>query len=146
MWVLSAVLGATLPMVSYTKGVYAEQETARVSAAFDELFYSLADKRRLLPAREFDTDTLSFLFEFPRELRKLRPLLVRLLVDICRPSQLPLGPFLRGFYFSGIRPVVVSTPQPALDRRDPGTFRSTRALPRSIAGYRRCRPKGRLFG
>ncbi len=48
------VLGATLPMVSYAGEVYAEQETARVTTAFDNLAYSLADKRLAYLPREYD--------------------------------------------------------------------------------------------
>src|SRR6201997_2933505 len=36
------VLGATLPMRSLSAGVYADQETQRLTKAFDEIFYSLA--------------------------------------------------------------------------------------------------------
>jgi type VI secretion system protein ImpL len=107
------VLGTTLPMASYSTGVYAEQETVRVSSAFDNLFYSLAARRRPLLSREFDAEKLPLVYEFPREFRKLQSLLVRLLVDICRPSQLRMGPFLRGFYFTGVRPVVINTSRSA---------------------------------
>ena len=115
------VLGVTLPMVSFAGEVYAEQETARVSAAFDNLAYSLADKRLVYLPREYDLSKRPTLYEFPREFRKLRPLLVQLLVDLCRPSQLRTGPFLRGFYFSGVRPVVISTPAPTLVKEEPLT-------------------------
>ena len=115
------VLGATLPMVSFAGEVYAEQETARVSAAFDNLAYSLADKRLAYLPREYDASKRPPVYEFPREFRKLRPLLVQLLVDLCRPSQLRTGPFLRGFYFSGVRPIVISTPAPTLMKEEPLT-------------------------
>ena len=39
------VLGITLPMHNVQAGVYAEEETRRLVASFDSLFYSLADKR-----------------------------------------------------------------------------------------------------
>ncbi len=113
------VLGVTLPMVSYAGTVYAEQEAARVAQAFDNLFASLADKRLTFLPREFDETKLPTIYEFPREFRKLRTLLVQALVDLCRPSQLRTGPFLRGFYFTGVRPVVVSTPAPALVAEQP---------------------------
>jgi type VI secretion system protein ImpL len=113
------VLGATLPMVSFAGEVYAEQETARVSAAFDNLIYSLAEKRLEYLPREYDASKRPSLYEFPREFRKLRPMLVQLLVDLCRPSQLRTGPFLRGFYFCGVRPVVISTPAPTLVKEEP---------------------------
>jgi type VI secretion system protein ImpL len=38
---------------------------------------------------------------------------VRFLVELCRPSQLTVAPFLRGFYFSGVRPVMVNEVAPA---------------------------------
>jgi type VI secretion system protein ImpL len=115
------VLGATLPRVSFAGEVYAEQETARVSAAFDQLGYSLADKRLTYLPREFDMAKRPSAYEFPREFRKLRQMLVQLLVDLCRPSQLRTGPFLRGFYFSGVRPVVINAPGPALVKEQPIT-------------------------
>ena len=115
----SLVFGTTLPMTSYASGVYAEQETARVSAAFDTLFHSLAEKRLPYLGRELDKTKWPAVYEFPREFGKLRSLLVRLLVDICRPSQLRSGPFLRGFYFTGVRPVVINTPAPTLVQAAP---------------------------
>ena len=113
------VLGATLPMVSYAGEVYAEQETARVSAAFDNLFYSLAEKRLVYLPREYDASKRPTLYEFPREFRKLRQMLVQFLVDLCRPSQLRTGPFLRGFYFNGVRPIVITMAAPALVKEEP---------------------------
>ena len=103
----SEVLGATLPVRLVATGVYAEEETRRLAKAFDELFYSLAERRLDLLAREHEGDKLPGIYEFPRELRKLRTLLVQFLVDLARPSQLSVNPFLRGFYFSGVRPVVI---------------------------------------
>ena len=104
---VAEVLGATLPMRSLSAGVYADQETQRLAKAFDEIFYSLAERRIVLLPRENDGDKLPGIYEFPRELRKLRTLLVQFLVDLLRPTQLGTNPFLRGFYFTGVRPVVV---------------------------------------
>ncbi len=103
----SQILGVTLPMRSLASGVYSEEETKRLTNAFDELFFSLADRRLELLARESDSDCLASIYEFPRELRKLRTLLVHFLVELARPSRLIVNPFLRGFYFSGVRPVYV---------------------------------------
>jgi len=103
----SEVLGATLPMRSLSAGVYADQETQRLTKSFDEIFYSLAERRIILLPRENDGDKLPAIYEFPRELKKLRTLLVQFLVDLLRPTQLGTNPFLRGFYFTGVRPVVV---------------------------------------
>ncbi|MFB3815811.1 MAG: ImcF-related family protein [Terriglobales bacterium] len=101
------VLGATLPMRSAQSGIYAEEETKRLTKAFDELFFALADKRLDLLARESEQQPLAGIYEFPREWRKLRQLLVQFLVDLGRPSQLQATPFIRGFYFSGVRAVMV---------------------------------------
>lgn len=118
------VFGATLPMdAAAGEGVYAEQATHKLNAAFDELFYSAADKRVDYLAREHAPEKLPGAYEFPREFRKLRAMLVQFLVDLCRPSQLSATPFLRGFYFSGVRPVVVAdAPQQAAPRPQQAAF------------------------
>src|SRR5713226_859030 len=105
------VLGVTLPpAVLQATGVYAEQETKRLSTAFQNLFYSLGDHRPDFLARERNAEPLAGVYEFPREFRKLRGLVAQFLVDACRPSQLRTNPFLRGFYFTGMRAVTVSAP------------------------------------
>jgi type VI secretion system protein ImpL len=102
------VLGAAMPMQDYRQGgIYAERESERLSAAFQNLYLSLCDHRPDLLGREHDATKLASIYEFPREFRKLRSLLVQFLVDVCRPSQLHTSPFLRGFYFTGVRPYVV---------------------------------------
>jgi type VI secretion system protein ImpL len=100
------VLGATVPVRPASVGVYAEEESRRMEKAFDELFYSLADRRMDVLGREYEADKRPAIYEFPREFGKIRKLLVGFLVDLARPSQLQVSPFLRGFYFSGVRPVV----------------------------------------
>jgi len=103
------VLGATLPMRNLIEtGIYRESETARLSQEFDLLYQSLCDRRTDYLAREHNAARLPSVYEFPREFRKLRSLAVEFLVDVCRPSQLRAGPLLRGFYFTGVRPVVVA--------------------------------------
>jgi len=104
---VAEVLGATLPLRSLNAGVYADEETRRLTKAFDEIFYSLAERRILLLPREHEGEKLPGIYEFPRELNKLRTLLVQFLVDLARPSHLGTNPFLRGFYFTGVRPIVV---------------------------------------
>src|SRR5215469_1183480 len=104
---VTEVLGATLPLRSLSAGVYADEETRRLTKAFDEIFYSLAERRIVFLPRENDPDKLPAIYEFPREMKKLRTLLVQFLVDLARPSHLGTNPFLRGFYFTGVRPIVV---------------------------------------
>ena len=108
------VVGATLPLAALqTAGIYGEQQGARVGAAFDQLFRSLCDARCELLAREGDDTIRPATYEFPREFRKLRGVIVQFLVDLCRPSQLTTAPFLRGFYFSGVRPITIDEYAPS---------------------------------
>lgn len=109
----SRVFGAALPVAAYAAASYAELETATVTAAFDNLFHALADWRVTLLARQLEAAPPSPIYEFPREFKKLQSILVPLLVDLCRPGASPTTPFLRGFYFTGIRPLVVTAPQEA---------------------------------
>jgi type VI secretion system protein ImpL len=105
----SQVLGSTLPLVGSTSsGVYAEQETKRLTAAFQAIFFTLAECRPGLLNRERNGDRQAGVYEFPREFGKLSKPLVQFLVDLCRPGHLRTGPFLRGFYFVGQRIVTVS--------------------------------------
>jgi type VI secretion system protein ImpL len=105
----SQVLGSTLPLTGSTSsGVYAEQETKRLTAAFQAIFFTLAECRPGLLNRERNSDRQAGVYEFPREFGKLSKPLVQFLVDLCRPGHLRTGPFLRGFYFVGQRIVTVS--------------------------------------
>jgi type VI secretion system protein ImpL len=107
------VLGATIPMRDVRAGgVYGEEQTARLTADFERLFHSLADARPEFLGRESDATKQPGAYEFPREFRKIRPAVVQFLVDICQPSQLTVGPFLRGFYFTGVRPIVINEVAP----------------------------------
>lgn len=101
-------LGAALPGDEGAAGLYADRETALVEASFQKLFQSLAEHRVELLARESAAAPKPGLYEFPRELRKMMPLVVRFLVELCKPSQLQVSPILRGFYFTGVRPVIVT--------------------------------------
>ncbi len=112
------VFGAALPMAGFGGSIYAEEQSRRISAAFEVVFRGLADHRLPHLARESEPGRAATAYEFPREFRKMRGPLVQFLVELCRPSQLSTSPFLRGFYFSGVRPVVVTesapeTPRPA---------------------------------
>lgn len=102
------IFGATLPIVPPDAGgIYSEQETNRLTEQYTLLTHSLCDKRLLLLPRENDPTKLPGAYEFAREFTKLRRPLVQFLVDLCKPSQLRTSPFLRGFYFTGVRPIVV---------------------------------------
>ena len=120
----SQVLGATLPpLASDAKRIYSEEQTARLTQVFDTLFYSLCAHRPAVLARENEESKLPGSYEFPREFRKLRNSVVQFLVELGRPSQLTSAPFLRGFYFSGVRPVIIRESAPAPVRLAPETSR-----------------------
>ncbi|MEO8595732.1 MAG: ImcF-related family protein [Candidatus Solibacter sp.] len=108
------VVGATIGMRDVRAGgVYGEEQTAILTAEFERLFRSLADARPEFLSREGDASKQPGAYEFPREFRKIRPTMVQFLVDVCQPSQLTVGPFLRGFYFTGVRPIVINETAPA---------------------------------
>jgi len=109
------VLGVTLPIVSDSDtSVYEEREGKRLKAAFEALFFSLADCRPGLLSREGNPEKQPGLYEFPRQFRKVSKPAIQFLVDLCRPSQLRAGPFLRGFYFTGTREVANSASSPTV--------------------------------
>ena len=116
----AGVLGATLPLDVPADGLYADQQSARIGASFDDLFQSMAAARLELLARDSDDIRAGCAWEFPREFRKLRTAVTDLLVELCRPSQFARGPLLRGYYFSGVRPVIVEDAIPeAVPMRQP---------------------------
>jgi type VI secretion system protein ImpL len=105
------VLGSTLAVpASLPVASYAEQESARLMRAFDGILHSLSLRRLQILPRDTQEEVRSGAYEFPRELRKLSDLAVQFMVELCRPSQLAVSPFLRGFYFTGVRAVIVSDP------------------------------------
>jgi type VI secretion system protein ImpL len=124
------VLGATLPMdIPSSAGSFADRESQRLKAAFQQLCLSLAERRLEILAREHETEIAGRAYEFPRELRKLAGQAVAFMVELCRPSQLQVSPFLRGFYFTGVRAVLAEEALPTTAARAVGTAyaRSTAA-------------------
>lgn len=102
------VLGATLPVETGPSGLYADRQSRQLIDAFERLFLSLAGKRLQFLPREQQLERKLGAYEFPREFRKLAPGAVQFLVEICKPSELQVSPFLRGFYFTGVRPAAAS--------------------------------------
>jgi type VI secretion system protein ImpL len=105
---LTQAVGATIrPFASGAAGVYA-QDTARVlTERFAAITYSLSDARLPLLNREHDRARVAFAYQFPRDFGRLQKNIAQFLVEVARPSSLEVSPFLRGFYFSGTRAVVV---------------------------------------
>src|SRR5512146_1343746 len=101
------VLGATLPLAAERDAGWAESQARRLQAAFGRIVHALGTARLDVLEREAHDPARAAAYEFPRELSKISELAVQFLVDVCRPSQLGVNPFLRGFYFVGVRPVIV---------------------------------------
>ena len=85
--------------------------------------------------RENDPRNVDGVYEFPREFGKLRKNLNQYLVELCKPSQLSANPYLRGFYFTGIRAQIIeraaSTPA-AVEQRAPQDAGATQYLNLSL--------------
>lgn len=103
----SQVLGIPLARSGASSGLYAEQATREVTNSLDQLIFSLGEYRLEMLSRENDQRNIDPVYEFPRELRKLRNNLSSYLVELTRPSHLNANPYLRGFYFTGVRAHVV---------------------------------------
>ena len=95
------VFGVTLPLPGQNAtGLVASDQLKNLGNAFDDLFYSLCDQRTRLLSLEIRETSRYAIYEFPRELWKLRSSLIPALARVCARSALGSGPFLRGFYFS----------------------------------------------
>lgn len=110
-------LGMTLPLApaGSDPGLYNQWQAQRLAGAVESVFTSLARRRIEVMAREGDSQERTAAYEFPREFRKVGDLAQEFLLELTRPSQLRISPFLRGFYFTGIRPVSQDArPEPAV--------------------------------
>ena len=101
------ILGSTLPKIDASAGVYADKASSELSGVLDSLCYTLGEFRVEMLARETDPKNAPGVYEFPREFGKLRKNLNNYLVELCKPSQLSANPYLRGFFFTGIRAQIV---------------------------------------
>jgi len=100
-------IGSLLSSLSSGSGLYTEQATALIGARFDQLLYALAEFRLDILSRGGELQNLARAYEFPRDLRKIRAGIVAFLAEVARPSQIGVNPFLRGFFFAGMRAHVV---------------------------------------
>jgi type VI secretion system protein ImpL len=100
-------IGSLLSSLSTGTGLYTEQASALIGARFDQLLYALAEFRLDVLSRGGELQDLARAYEFPRDLRKLRNGIVAFLAEVARPSQIGVNPFLRGFFFTGMRAHIV---------------------------------------
>src|SRR6185436_15950433 len=106
-------LGAAVAPDVGGAGTYADRVTPALERAFTGLYTSLAERRLQALTREHAPEHKPGAYEFPREFNKLRALVVDVLREVGRPSELEVSPVLRGFYFTGVQAVFVtdSTPE-----------------------------------
>jgi type VI secretion system protein ImpL len=100
-------LGMAFKRNDASSGLYAEKAMAEVTSALDRIFFSLGEYRLELLQRENDAKNIDPVYEFPRELQKMRNNLASYLVELARPSHLNANPYLRGFYATGVRATMV---------------------------------------
>ncbi len=101
------VLGTTFPRRDISAGVYADQAGRELGSALDSLTFALGEFRVEVLGRESEPRNAPGVYEFPREFGKLRKNLTQYLIELCKPSQLSANPYLRGFYFTGLRAQMV---------------------------------------
>jgi type VI secretion system protein ImpL len=108
------ILGTTLPLLpSHDTASYSDLQSQRLARAFGDLFRSLALKRPRFLEQEAGTVRAARAYEFPREFRKLTGTATQFLMELCKPSQLQVSPFLRGFYFVGRQELPAEGPSPS---------------------------------
>ena len=100
-------IGSLLSSLSTGQGLYTEQATALIGGRFDQLIFALAEFRLDVLSRGGELQDIARAYEFPRDLRKLRSGIVSFLAEVARPSQIGVNPFLRGFFFAGMRAHIV---------------------------------------
>nr|WP_252263551.1 ImcF-related family protein [Paracidobacterium acidisoli] len=99
--------GIAMPRSETASGLYAEKATQDTTSHLDQLIFSLGEFRLEVLSRESDLKNVDPAYEFPREMRKLRNNLSAYLVELTRPSHLNANPYLRGFWFTGVRAHIV---------------------------------------
>jgi type VI secretion system protein ImpL len=116
------VLGCTLPIrkpdPSKPGEPFAEAEARRLTGAFRPLYHSLAERRITHLTHEPNPARKPGIYEFPRELKRLRGHLLQFLTDVFRPAPLRPVPFLRGFYLTAVQEVELAAAMPVASRAD----------------------------
>jgi len=107
------VLGCTLPLhdtgpSGVSGGVSVEDQAKSLTRSFRPLYNALAKRRIVHLAHEPDPALRPAIYEFPRELKRIRAPLVQFLSDTFRPHPLRPGPQLRGYYLTAVREVEVA--------------------------------------
>jgi len=128
---VAQIFGSPLPRTEVSAGVYSDQASRMIASVLDGLCYTLGEFRVEMLERETDAKNAPGVYEFPREFGKLRKNLNQYLVELCKPSQLSANPYLRGFYFTGIRAQIVermASAPAAVEERAPQDAGATQYL------------------
>ena len=132
------VFGTTLAFDTGSASTYADRTSTRVTNAMQKLAGGLAIQRLQYLPRETQPDAIYGGYEFAREFRKIIPLATQFLVELCRPSQLEVSPVLRGFYFTGVRAIIVdegvAAQAPVQRQADPLNMDATQAFVPAMYG------------
>lgn len=101
------VFGSSLPLDRFDSvkqgELIADVEAKRLTASFRALYRSTALRRISQLSGEPQQRLRPAIYEFPRELKRIRSSLVQFLTDAFRPDVLRPGAVLRGYYLTGIR-------------------------------------------
>ena len=112
---VNQVLGCTLPppnpQAAVPTDVFVEAEAKRLTSSFRPLYQALARRRLTQLAHEPNPAQRPGVYEFPRELKRIRSPLVQFLTDVFRPNSLGPNLVLRGYYLTGVREVEVQHAQ-----------------------------------
>jgi type VI secretion system protein ImpL len=111
--VLGCTLSAQVPETAGPNEVFAEAEAKRLTASFRPLYHALARRRLTHLAHEPNFAQRPGVYEFPRELKRIRSPLVQFLTDVFRPNSLGPSLALRGYYLIGTRETEVERAVPA---------------------------------
>lgn len=128
---VAQIFGSPIPRSEVSAGVYSDQASRMIASVLDGLCYTLGEFRVEMLERETEPRNTSGVYEFPREFGKLRKNLNQYLVELCKPSQLSANPYLRGFYFTGIRAQIVermASAPAAVEERAPQDAGATQYL------------------
>jgi type VI secretion system protein ImpL len=96
------VLGSALTLRADEAFPAADAASKRIANSFRILYRAIADRRILCLAQEPDIKVRAAIYEFPRELKRIRASLVQFLTDAFRRGLPDPGPFLRGYYFTAV--------------------------------------------
>ena len=104
------------------RAVLADRQAQRLTKTFRSLYAALASRRVVQLSHEPDPSKRPSIYEFPRELNRIRKPLVQFLSTAFCPNPLRLGPVFLGYYFSGVRQVEMAAAMNAADTRVNWTF------------------------